>query len=426
MKSLGKLYCLLALIVFSGCNENNNHYSAPAPTYHEPLPTPSAPPAPLPPADTSAPLPTVTMVDWGYPELTDDQILKAIFDQAEFNGPIPLPALPRTSQRAVLFGDNYPGTNMKLKGCVRDAKRVAIYLVRKEGFKPEEIRIILDSACIWQNYEFYLDWAFEPGVYGDRRFAWNSSHGSRGVAEGAETEPDGLNEFIVAYNHDWNNTKTWITDKKLAAKFRKAAGRGMSNWMGSDSCNSGNGARHLIPPNTPAAKKTIVIRSIAIPPWMEERIAKQRRVKRDVAFIEEDFGFMPGCTFDTTCADSQDDEGLPTGAFTDGWLKANYRDNNRPYVSVCTEINRWMDSQGYEQNPQAEGARANTRMLSVDARRRIKIVDRSAVESINENLYDKALKEFEARPRLQCINGTCGRSSWTPLTTYKSKPAQAH
>lgn len=94
--------------------------------------------------------------------------------------------LPRaaTGDRAVVFGNNYPGTNAELHGCVKDAYKNALNLVKIDHFSTKNIRLFLNQQCTAANYRKWVVWSLTDIQPNDRRFIGNSSHGSEDTIDG--------------------------------------------------------------------------------------------------------------------------------------------------------------------------------------------------------------------------------------------------
>jgi hypothetical protein len=103
---------------------------------------------------------------------TDEAIINSILDNDDTRG------VTASSDRAVIFGNNFPGTSAELHQCVNDAKKNALNLVKFEKFRPADIRLFLNQKCTKANYEKWSAWVLADAKPGDRRIFANSSHGA--------------------------------------------------------------------------------------------------------------------------------------------------------------------------------------------------------------------------------------------------------
>ena len=114
--------------------------------------------------------------------------------------------LKEPERRAVLVGINaYPNPANRLEGCVNDVYLMSSVL-QECGFKPEEIRVVLDDRATTANILERLHWLLDNVKDGDERVLFYSGHGAQIPAYGAHQEVDHLNECLVPYDFDWSPT----------------------------------------------------------------------------------------------------------------------------------------------------------------------------------------------------------------------------
>ena len=260
--------------------------------------------------------------------------------------------------RAVLWGINkYP--SYPLNGCVNDVLHLRQKLIEK-GFKAEEITMLLDEAATKEAI-MAACWKMAREVTpGSMAFVGGSSHGTQVPAYGGSGgEIDGLYEVICPIDFGWTiegQAKNGITDKELIACFRSIPKGVYFNWT-SDSCHSGDLTRVY-------TKKS---RAFPIPPFIAEklRIARAENPRSKMKEMINgvlDVGFISGCRSDQTSADAYID-GQSQGAFTYYFLQAWNEHDTATAAQLAAITRAKLKAAGYDQRPQAEGARADKPLL---------------------------------------------------------------
>jgi hypothetical protein len=127
--------------------------------------------------------------------------------------------LRRTPERrALLVGINaYPNPANRLEGCVNDVFLMSS-LLQECGFKPEEIRVVLDDRATTANILDRLHWLLDDVRPDDERVLFYSGHGAQIPAYGAHQEVDHLNECLVPWDFDWSLDHA-ITDKQFVGFY---------------------------------------------------------------------------------------------------------------------------------------------------------------------------------------------------------------
>jgi hypothetical protein len=126
--------------------------------------------------------------------------------------------LKEPERRAVLVGINaYPNPANRLEGCVNDVYLMSSVL-QECGFKPEEIRVVLDERATTANILERLHWLLDNVKDNDERVLFYSGHGAQIPAYGAHQEVDHLNECLVPYDFDWSPDHA-ITDKQFVTFY---------------------------------------------------------------------------------------------------------------------------------------------------------------------------------------------------------------
>jgi len=266
--------------------------------------------------------------------------------------PIPNPN-PTGTQKALIVGINtYPSA--PLEGCVNDANDVKDYLIKNYGYKETEIRMLLDNKATTNAIKDGLDWLTKDAQAGDKRVFHYSGHGAEYPGETAG-QPDNLNQIICPYDFDWSEPHM-IMDVEFAKIFGKMPNNVIFNWI-SDSCHSGDLIK-IIPTNT---KVKITPRTYPnIPDEISIKIRKAKVANiKNKGFVNGtlDVGFVSGCRYDQTSADTQDETGRPCGALTHYFLLTLDKNKDSSLKDVVVLLQQTLARTGYQQVPQAEGAR---------------------------------------------------------------------
>ena len=120
----------------------------------------------------------------------------------------------RPKRRALLIGINeYPNPANRLQGCVNDVFLMSSVL-QESGFRPEEIRIVLDDRATTDNILDRLHWLLDNVNGGDERLLFYSGHGAQLPSYDVQGETDHLDECLVPYDFDWTPARA-IRDKQF-------------------------------------------------------------------------------------------------------------------------------------------------------------------------------------------------------------------
>lgn len=149
----------------------------------------------------------------------------------------------RTSRlrRALLIGINdYPQPENRLGGCINDVFNMSA-LLQERGYKPEEIRVVIDSRATTQGVNERLKWLLGDVRAGDERVLFYSGHGAQVTAYDADGEPHHKDETLVTYDFDWTHNYG-ITDDVLAQYYANLPYEAKFSII-LDCCHSGGMAR---------------------------------------------------------------------------------------------------------------------------------------------------------------------------------------
>ncbi|MDQ6734825.1 MAG: caspase family protein [Nitrospirota bacterium] len=120
----------------------------------------------------------------------------------------------RPQRRALLIGINaYPNPANRLEGCVNDIYLMSSVL-QECGFRPEEIRIIVDERATTEHILERFHWLLDDVQGGDERVLFYSGHGAQIPTYDVHGEVDHLDECLVPYDFDWSPEHA-IRDKQF-------------------------------------------------------------------------------------------------------------------------------------------------------------------------------------------------------------------
>jgi hypothetical protein len=266
------------------------------------------------------------------------------------------------NSKALLVGINaYP--QAPLRGCVNDISDMAQLLVRKYGFKPEDVRLLADqratTAAILDRLRWLVD--LQPG---DRCFFHFSGHGAQVATRDYKQEIDGQNEIICPYEFDWSS-EHMITDKTFY-NFFGSVKPGVKIYWVSDSCHSGDLSRAMPNPN-----HVEIPRSYPMPVDMAWRnvVAKNKNISnrscnKSLVDGKLDVAFISGCQSNQTSADTVDGSGRPCGALTHFLIDAIQKlPNNATAIDIVLKAREGLKRAGYSQIPEAEGVKSSQPFL---------------------------------------------------------------
>ena len=260
--------------------------------------------------------------------------------------------------RALLVGINeYPGC--PLAGCVNDVTNMAAYLVAKQGFAQADIRLLTDGRATTAAILSRLAWLIQGAKAGDRILFHYSGHGATVACRNAADEVDGVDDVICPVDFDWS-AQRMITDKQFLAIFSQLPAGVKFNWI-SDSCHSGHLDRDFVTGGPGRSKSYPMPADIA---WRNSVARSAGHTSRGIVGGLLDVGFVAGCRSDQTSADTSID-GKPAGALTGYLLKTLVAmPVASPLNAAVARTAAALGHDGYEQVPQADGARAGLPLLA--------------------------------------------------------------
>lgn len=272
-------------------------------------------------------------------------------------------------KRALLIGINrYPGA--PLRGCVNDVHNMANLLMTRYGFAASDIVILTDGDATTANILAKLNWLVSVTPDFELFFHY-SGHGAT-TPSGRPDKPNGVSECICPVDFDWSR-QHMIIDSQLVEIFSRIPSGCIFNWV-SDSCHSGTLDRDMPAPEPwykrlwnhffpPCCDK----RAFPVPLAMQAVISAARAMGHAPKGMTNgilDVGYVAGCRSDQTSADTQDPNGVPCGALTYYLVKKIQQTQPMPLKDLVAMVSQDLANDGYDQRPQAEGARIDKPFLT--------------------------------------------------------------
>jgi hypothetical protein len=187
----------------------------------------------------------------------------------------------RAERRALVVGINaYSNGVSPLRGSVNDARMMYDFLIKRAGFAPSQVRLLLDGqatrAAILAGIDEFLIAGSAPG---DPVVFFYSGHGAQ-TRDGGDDEPDGLDETLVPVDAAVRGgaVVNQIIDDELDARFRRLEDRRLTAIF--DSCHSGTVTRSVVPldgGDGAAGPRTPVFEGVVAPSVSRSAIAAHRK-----------------------------------------------------------------------------------------------------------------------------------------------------
>lgn len=247
--------------------------------------------------------------------------------------------------RALIIGvDQYPQwpERSQLTGAVNDARVMARVARDVWGFKPEQIKLLLNEDGTASGILGAIEsWLIDGTREGDRVLITYSGHGYYAIDQNGD-EPDGRDETLAPYDvyTDGGTFHNMVSDDEISRLLDRLAGRDVMMMV--DSCYSGTITRAL---NPRMRKGPSIVRSIGIG-RVTRGMSKKAfdTIRRDKAFLEP----RPNMMVWTAVAASekaQEDMSLPasnrngvfTRSFAEGLVDGR-ADANRNGIITAAEL----------------------------------------------------------------------------------------
>jgi len=268
--------------------------------------------------------------------------------------------------KALLVGINkYPDPRNELRGCVNDILEMEHFIAETNKIYPKEnIKKLTDKQATKKGILTQLKWLIDDAEPGDQLLFHYSGHGAQAPTLHAPLEKDGLDEIICPYDFDGTNN-TSLRDKEFAQLFA-AIPKGVHFVWISDSCHAEDLSRD------PFKADELVTNSdykqyrffTGLPHY--EQVVNYEEEKGDIT-IENNAPFisplngalLSACQSDELSADTYINNRF-IGAFTHYLIEnLNKYSGSKNMRSIIELVNKDLEKNGYDQNPQSEGLLEN-------------------------------------------------------------------
>lgn len=178
---------------------------------------------------------------------------------------------PAPADRALVIGIDAYVTDpaiTPLSGAVNDARSIQRFLIDHAGYRPDEIRMLLDAEATAEGIRSAIrSWLIEGTRPGDRAFLFFAGHGYQIQSE---TNPGEMDQILIAVDTHLDAQgilRAFVRDKELDALLRQMEGRMLT--VAVDSCHSGLVTRSALTGATvraPQALRAAQMRAGTAPP----------------------------------------------------------------------------------------------------------------------------------------------------------------
>ncbi|RLB10420.1 MAG: hypothetical protein DRG39_06365, partial [Deltaproteobacteria bacterium] len=150
-----------------------------------------------------------------------------------------------------------------LKGSINDVKAIKEILIKRYGFPPEAIKVLIEKKATKKNIiRAFNEWLINGSKEGDLVLFYFSGHGSK-VPDQNGDEDDGYDEVLCPYDIVPDGGNNTILDDQLGDILRQLKGRYVVAII--DACDSGGMVRSIGKSTVSALEQTPCVRPKFIP-----------------------------------------------------------------------------------------------------------------------------------------------------------------
>jgi metacaspase-1 len=268
--------------------------------------------------------------------------------------------------KALLVGINkYPDPRNELRGCVNDILEMENFIAEtNKVYLKQNIKKLTNKEATKKGILTQLKWLIEGAEAGDQLLFHYSGHGAQSPTKFTSLEKDGLDEIICPYDFDGTNN-TSLRDKEFAELFT-AIPKGVHFVWISDSCHAEDLSRDpfMLDVEDFNANNTHYRFFTGLQHY--EQGVNEGEEKADIAIGSIASTIKPlngallsACESHELSADTYINKRF-IGAFTHYLIENlnNYSDTKN-MRSIIELVNKDLEKNGYEQNPQSEGLLEN-------------------------------------------------------------------
>ena len=268
--------------------------------------------------------------------------------------------------KALLVGINkYPDPRNELRGCVNDILDMEHFITDANKVYPKQnIKKLTNKEATKKGILTQLKWLIEDAEAGDQLLFHYSGHGAQAPTLFTSLEKDGLDEIICPYDFDGTN-KTSLRDKEFAQLFAGIPKGVHFVWI-SDSCHAADLSRDpfKLDEEDFMANNTHYRYFTGLSHFDNSEDEADDLAGIAIGKIAPIISPLNGallsaCQSHELSADTYINKRF-IGAFTHYLIEnLNKYSGNKNMRSIIGLVNKDLEKNGYDQNPQSEGLLEN-------------------------------------------------------------------
>jgi hypothetical protein len=270
------------------------------------------------------------------------------------------------NNKALLVGINaYPNPSNNLRGCINDIVDMEYFIASKNKvYAKENIKTLTDSRATKKGILDHLNWLLLGASAGDQILFHYSGHGAQLPSKGHAFEKDGLDEIICPYDFSGQGENA-LRDKEFAQLFASIPKGVHFVWI-SDSCHAEDLSRDPFKLDEEDFNANNTHYRFFTGLTHFEQSVDEEDEKSDITIggiapiINPLNGaLLSACQSHELSADTYINKRF-IGAFTHYLIvNLNKYSGNKNMRSIVGLVNKDLEKNGYDQNPQSEGLLEN-------------------------------------------------------------------
>jgi len=253
--------------------------------------------------------------------------------------------------KALLVGINkYPDPRNELRGCVNDILEMEHFIAEtNKVYSKQNIKKLTNKDATKKEIITQLKWLIEGAEAGDQLLFHYSGHGAQAPTKFTSLEKDGLDEIICPYDFDGTNN-TSLRDKEFAQLFATIPKGVHFVWI-SDSCHAEDLSRDPFKVDEEDFKvNNTQFRFFTGLTHFEQSVENIAPITKPL-----NGALLSACQSHELSADTYINKRF-IGAFTHYLIEnLNKYSGNKNMRSIVGLVNKDLEKNGYDQNPQSEG-----------------------------------------------------------------------